>query len=247
MARNVVIATSRGRELKKHLPESVLVRYDGGASLEQLMEKAMTITTPTYHRNKRYHIYFVGGIPNITRLIKNRSENYRECVYDQDPSVTASKFLEKITEMQNVFLQRGALPIFATVPRVNLAKYNMYFILNGMTKQLKFSDQYATMQSKFDEALHTINNHIFETNQKVKVTTPLLHMTIRERRGSKKRYVAWKWELLYDGVHATEPLRKTWAGVLKEAMDENGKLEDAGEQDPPKRFSKFASERKGSE
>ena len=61
------------------------------------------------------------------------------------------------------------------------------------------------------------------------------------------RYIIHRWDLLYDGVHASEALREKWAGVLQKAMKENGKLEDAEEQVPQKRYSKYESERKGSE
>jgi len=244
---NIIVASSRGRHLDELMPD-VTVRFKGGATLDKMMEKAKTITAPTHNLGKRYHIYFVGGIPNITKLIRNYSEHHSECVYDEEPTVTATNFLIKIQEIQRVFLERGALPIFTTIPKVHLAKYNTYLLLNKKTSTLRFSEQYSNMQTKLNEAIDTINKHIFETNQKIKVTTPLLHMTIRDHRGEKgHRYIIHRWDLLYDGVHASEALREKWAGVLQKAMKENGKLEDAEEQVPQKRYSKYESERKGSE
>ena len=227
MSKPIVVAASRGVGLKDFLPEGTRVSITGGGSIDQLKQEAMYLL-PSSLGSKRYHIYFLCGIPDITKFERKFNEHYKECVYLEEPSVTSERYLAKLKNCQSFFVERGALPIFCTIPKVLLAKYNLFRLLSGKTATLRLTEQYAKMQENLNLAIDIINNSIYELNNKVKASTPFLHTTIREQRGCKgKRYTAYRWEKLYDGLHATEGLRPVWAECLSKAMRMNSLLEDS--------------------
>ena len=50
--------------------------------------------------------------------------------------------------------------------------------------------------------IDAVNSYIYNLNKDIKVSTPFLHDTIREKRGRKnKRYFIYKWEKFFDGLH----------------------------------------------
>ena len=242
---NIIVASSRGAKLNEHgISKDITVSVTSGGTLNQLKDQALKITAPSSRLGRRDHIYFVGGVPDITKLVKNYRERYRECIYDEEPSVTAERHLAAMKDCQRCFLERGALPIFSTIPKVHLTKYNVYNLLNSKTSSLKLTDKYSDMQTKLDTAIDIINQNIYELNKKIQITTPFLHHSIRERRGVQgNRYIAYRWEKLYDGLHASVALLPKWADILNKAMALNNMLEDLDEQDPPKRYVKHSTER----
>ena len=58
---NIVVASSRGKNLSKHLPDDVTVRVKFGGTLNDLKDEAIKITAPSCGIGSRYHIYFLGG------------------------------------------------------------------------------------------------------------------------------------------------------------------------------------------
>ena len=225
---NKVIATSRGKGLQRFLPAGTTVSVRGGGLIDELICDADSVLPPYMGQSKRTHLYFVFGIPDITKLLKNFENHHRETIFDEEPSVTSDRILKKIRKCQTHFVERGALPIFCTIPRVNLAKYNLFGLLNNKTSTLNYVNQYATMQENLDQAIDQINNGIYEINKKLQVSTPFLHGTIRERRGAKgKRHTVYRYEKLYDGLHAHWDLRPVWADCLSKAFRLNSLLEDS--------------------
>ena len=184
-----VAASSRGAHLEKYLPKGTTVSVTSGGKLDTLKEKAKKLLPPSHGHTKRHHIYFLGGIPDITELLEDKDQNYREAVFSEEPSVTSERVISKMKECQRFFLELGALPIFCTIPKTWQAKYNLSCLLNGKTSTLRLVDKYQSMQENLDSAMDIINNQIYELNNKVKVSTPFLHQTIREKRGKKGQKV----------------------------------------------------------
>ena len=244
---NIVVASSRGRGLKEFLPTKTKVKVIGGGSINRLKNEAMKLLPPP-HGRKRAHIYFVCGIPDITSLDRIPGENYSESVYQELPHVTVDRYVKKIKNCQNFFVERGAVPVFATIPRVNLAKYNLYLLLNKITSHLKHSDQYKIMQENLDQAIDNINDQIYEINNKIKVSTPFLHHSIRERRGCKgKRYTSFRWEKLFDGLHASKDLHPVWAEILSKSFALNNLLLEDSESEEEERPWRRSAKRPGVE
>ena len=69
MSEPIVVAASRGVGLKDFLPEGTRVSITGGGSIDQLKQEAMYVL-PSSLGSKRYHIYFLCGIPDITKFEK---------------------------------------------------------------------------------------------------------------------------------------------------------------------------------
>ena len=94
MSKPIVVAASRGVGLKDFLPEGTRVSITGGGSIDQLKQEAMYLL-PSSLGSKRYHIYFLCGIPDTTKFEKKFNEHYKECVYLEEPSVTSERYLAK--------------------------------------------------------------------------------------------------------------------------------------------------------
>ena len=114
------MASSRGKGLGAYLPEGTLVSVTDGATLGDLQEAAKEFLPPPSGLacGYRYHMYFLCGVPNITRLVKGSKEHYRECIYDEDPLVTAERYLAELRGCQKDMMAKGVLPIFFLLPKL---------------------------------------------------------------------------------------------------------------------------------
>ena len=242
---NIIVASSRGFGLEKYLPANTSIHAKSGGTLKELRKKAKELIPPPYGLSRRPHVYFLGGVPNISRLIKEPGNHYKECIYDENPSETSDHFYNELLKTQNSMLKRGALPIFCTVPKFNLTLYNNDLLTRNRTSALHYTSQYEDMQKNLNTAIDSINSHIYQTNLKTKVSTPFLHCSVMERRGRKnKRYYIYKWELYTDGLHATDDLQKIWMKAIEKAIKLNENLEDSDDEEKsPKRSWRFSSKR----
>ena len=232
--RKIVMASSRGKGLGAYLPEGTLVSVSDGATLGDLQEAAKEFLPPPSGLacGYRYHMYFLCGVPNITRLVKCSKEHYRECIYDEDPLVTAERYLAELGGCQKDMMAKGVLPVFCSITKVNLYHYNQSFINKKWTSSLKYQDQYPIMQGNLDRAIDLINSHITKTNKKIGVATPYLNQAIIERRGpTNARYYIYKWELMTDGLHPKkDKLCPKWGAIMSRAMAKNDLLEDSDDE-----------------
>ena len=241
---SIVVASSRGFKLGQDLP-GIPVEAIPGATLETLRETAESfIPPPSGLCRRRIHFYFLCGVPDISRLVKG--PNYRECIYDEEPSATAERYCNNLSSCQQSILRHGALPVFATIPKFNIEIYNNDQLSKGNTSVLHYEDQYKSMQANLVTAIDTINSHIYNINRSINVSTPFLHSTIIERRGRKnRRYNVHRWDKFTDGLHPSEHLRSCWADVLQRAMSLNSALEDSEDEaiDEDERSWKRSSKR----
>ena len=69
------------------------------------------------------------------------------------------------------------------------------------------------------------------------MSTPFLHDTITENRGrNQERYLIYRWDLLRDGLHASDILADKWASVLQNCYRLNRQNDDSDEENrSPKR------------
>ena len=116
----------------------------------------------------------------------------------------------------------GATPCFATIAPSNKENYNYYLLHNGDTRTLYHTPYYTEMQDRLDDTINEINTFIIETNSSNNMSTPMLHKAIKQRRGkSPKGYHIFAWENLYDGVHAEDATKDTWAESIAQAISKN--------------------------
>ena len=223
---NVICASSRGKDLAEYLPSGTSLDFTSGATLSLLTSQAKDFLPPPYGLSRRYHVYFLCGVPDITRLVKDKSEHYRECVYDEDPEITKDRYASELRKCQQEIKACGALPIFCTIARVNLEKYNHHTLHKHYTSHLKLQDQYSDMQKNLNQAIDSINHIIYTLNKSNGVSTPFLHQDITHRRGKKHKYFITRWELLYDGLHPADPLLPIWANTLSKVISKNEQIED---------------------
>ena len=241
---NYVVATSRGAGLEEYLPSEITVDVHSGMKIKALASEAKKLVPPPYGLSRRPHIYFLCGVPDHSELFKSpygHHYKYRECVYVEEPSVTANRYYEDLRVCQRTIMQHGALPVFTTIPKFNLSIYNNKLLSKNETSCLNHLESYDLMQKNLEAAIDLSNKYIYELNLSISVSTPFLHDTVMERRGRKNgRYYALKWNRYYDGLHAGDALLSRWADVLQRAMKLNNQLEDStDEEKSPKRSWKY--------
>ena len=162
---------------------------------------------------------------------------YKEVIFSKNPDSVIDDIKNEIAFCRTKILQRGALPIFATIPKLNLELYNKFLVDDNRTSDLRYTHKYPEMQSQIDLVIDRVNVFICETNRKLEVSIPFLHTTIMKRRGSKgKAYYKYLWDLMYDGLHAGNDLKKLWGESLTVAIQKNrAKDYDSDENKSPKR------------
>ena len=120
---------------------------------------------------------------------------------------------------------RTPVPVFVTITKSNIAKYNNQLLEDRVTSCLHHSDSYESMQKNCERAYDIINGHIKHINRRNKVATPLCHNVIINHRGRKGRYKTHDWSRLYDGIHGKPDTIDAWAKSIRSAMDINSKPE----------------------
>ena len=238
---DVVVASSRGRNIKKHLPLGTICDFKSGGKLKTLTPIAKAIT-PTYNQPRRPHVYFLCGVPDISELVKSPNQNeyfYREAIYVEKPEATFERVTKLLDKSQRDILKHGALPVFATIPQFNIEIYNNYMLTDErpQTNHLHHTTQdYNVMQKNLMEAIDRINGYISHINKKVGASTPFLHDTVKQYRGRKgKRYYAYMWGRYRDGLHPGDDLLKKWAEVLSNTFRINREKDVPDEESSPKR------------
>ena len=222
---NVLLATSRGYDLKDKTPKEVplTARVISGGSLKKLnsiAKSSPSIASPRFSTTPT-HVYIMAGIPDITEKLHG-PHNYTECIYNNTPQSTIQNIKMDMQEIANTIISRGAKPIFGTIAPINILKYNTFLKEKRKTSMLKHTHQYDDMQQKVDHIITELNEHIKMTNSTNDLATPFFHMDITKRHSKGGRgYRTIHWDNLYDGLHATQHTKQKWANTLKSAIDRN--------------------------
>ena len=228
---NVIVSSSRGGPLKRRLPPGTTVNSTPGGKLKGLTNTAVRLLPPPHRLPNKTHVYFVCGVPDITEKIDStnrRHYNYREIIYVSDPARTIEKLKTQFETTQSEILQHGVIPIFATIPKFNLSIYNLYLRKTNRTSVLYHTDHYKEMQNITNTIINELNGHLSKLNKKVKMSTPFLHDTITEYRGHKQEcYLIYRWDLLRNGLHASDVLADKWASVLQNCFRLNRQNDDS--------------------
>ena len=235
---DIVVASSRGRGLEGLLPSGTTLRWESSAGYQVLRNKALALLPPPNSQKERPHVYFLCGVCDITEKIGKKRDQYAECLFTKDSAHVIENIKNEIALCRSSVIRRGGLPIFATIPRLNLCIYNNSLLSKKYTKHLLHSDKYPEMQTQINEIIDKINIYICETNRNLEVSIPFLHTTIMKRSGKKGRtHYRYLWNLFEDGLHAGIELNKLWAESLTIAMGKNREKEQINDDEmrSPKR------------
>ena len=223
---NILLATSRGGGLETLIKGKNTINKNHvilGAPLSKLTERATTIIPPRHTTILPSHVYILAGVPDISKKIKGRKgQKYTECIYTDTPDNTIASLITAINTCADTIKGQGATPIFCTITDINIKDYNTHLLKEGKTLHLHHTHQYENMQASVEFITVNVNNHIITINKENGVSTPFLHMAIKQRRGQKpNHYYKTIWNRLKDGVHGTYKTRKLWADSISSAIKIN--------------------------
>lgn len=241
---NIVVATSRGAGLQGRIndPNTKVHVYPGG-KLRDMTESTLKSITSTGSYSSTKHIYFIAGIPDITKRIREY-KNYQEIIYTEKPEETFTRIKNEITHTNNKILEAGAIPIFCTIAPTKIKKYNEHRLRTRNTNSLYHQENYSKMQKNLEATLDLINNEITYINTSNNMSTPYLHTIIKKGTGPKEapKYTFY-YNKLYDGVHATDKTKDSWATSIKQAIKKNRVPDEEEDEEPKSPKRSWRSER----
>ena len=227
---NVLVATSRGGGLDSLTKQGIQLKghVHPGAKLMDLHhdinDPKCHIIPPSQSSTENTHIYILAGTNDITTLTRKHPHihPYTECIYTETPTETIAHIKRDMAKCADTIRDKGATPIFCTITPLNIEKYNQSLITKNWTRTLTHQDNYNTWQQQIDTIMHDLNEHIIETNNTNNLATPLCHKAIITHHGNKKRgYWRTNWNLLKDGLHGGQKIRKAWAHSISAAIMKN--------------------------
>ena len=105
--KNLLAAASRGgglREITEGIDNAIVMP---GRKLGEITKTILKSSSP------QDHVYMMCGIPDITRLIKDESNNYKDGVFNDSVSYAVSRVTDEIRLCENSIKDVGAVRIFA--------------------------------------------------------------------------------------------------------------------------------------
>lgn len=222
---NMLLATSRGRGMQAKMGEDFPLYFQKSATYNQLGNIARKVLPAHVGDSDDAHVYVLGGVPNLTRLVKNNNKyynKYRECIYTDKPDNTITNLKNNIQRCADTIKEAGASAIFCTLTPLNIKIYNENLLEGGATHKQYYTHDYENMQAQIDHIIHETNKFIQKFNTRRGFATPLLHFAVIRRHGKgKKAYYRHHWEGLEDGLHAGDTTLDKWAKSIKIAINKN--------------------------
>ena len=109
-----------------------------------------------------------------------------------------------VTELFQLGLRHGVRVIFATIPTVQLSKYNRCAVE-------------ASEQKKLNVRVKALNDYLISHNRSNNLTTPMLHQLINKTRHSHTSHI---YKHMYDGVHLHSYLRDRASRMVWNSLNE---------------------------
>ena len=192
------------------------IRVMPGAQIHTLVEEAVKDLTVvpdsvTEVRNPDI-IYILGGIPDATH--KSEDGSYQEVVFMDSAHQAADRLIRAYESANNKLQSAGALPVFSTIPPMNIDSYNHYRLSHGNTSHLIHFKYYDDMQTLLEAALAMVNRHILEMNEANQMITPNLAGYITCKRGAHQGY-RYRYNKLYGGCHPEYSVKQKWQNALE--------------------------------
>lgn len=199
---NVLIGDSRVLNVKRSRAKSKCKKVEdfwgraGGGfnTCRSLVEDHIIYHHPPL-TNERTHYYIFTGICDITKKLSGR--NYQEVIYVNDGSLM-DNIKNKITTLEKFIFDQGAVPIFCTIPSMQIQVWNEHRLASNKTSSLVYQESYYQMQIDLELTIDHINDFLTKCNLNNGVATPLTHTALfRQKHG--KRFILHK--CLHDGCH----------------------------------------------
>ena len=228
-----LVATSRGADIQKFAKDEhsvILPTYvHSGATVPELTkileDKVYNFSSPSSSPTKNTHIYILAGSNDITHIDNrhpSRHIKYRECTYTGNVTDTIENIKQNITECSDTIKSLNATPIFCTITPVNIKDYNQHMLRKRWTHTLIHEDKYPVWQSQIEEIIESVNTFIIHLNSSNSLTTPLCHKCIIRHHGKRRRgFKAISWNLLKDGIHGDDKIKKQWTICILNAIAKN--------------------------
>ena len=159
-------------------------------------------------------VYIIGGIPDATHRIEDDDYNYQEVVFMDSAYQGADRLIREYESASTRIQSAGAIPVFSTIPPMNLEIYNHYRLSRGNTSHLIHFKYYDDMQTLLESALAMVNRHILEMNEANQMITPNLAGYITCKRGMRQGY-RYRYNKLYDGCHPVSSVKGKWQRALE--------------------------------
>ena len=222
---NILIGDSRSRNLDKqdHLKGIVEVWAKPGAGLDRV--SAMIEDHYFFHHggqpihNGINHYYIMAGICQVTNKIRNPKERYEEVVYKETPNETLQKIIPQVANIRCQIKELEAIPVFCPLYPIDLFTWNDCRLNQSKTIQLKYQDEYETMQVALNQAIVQINEHLTQINRLENVATPMIHRCLQHNRKNRKpENFTWQLHKMSDGCHPDDLLANEIAKSISRAI-----------------------------
>lgn len=234
---DIILADSRGKHpLIQYLyeqhpsPQHLQIEARSGASLEILVRKAIAILRSVPDPS-RYHIYFLGGICDITCMHKDhmgwdretgKALFYEEVTFTEPVEQAVPRYQNLIENISAEIIKLGAKPCFMTVPPSSIETWNTARFNQGITTHLLHYNHYKDMQPNLVRAIQGINYAIISLNIKNNMITPKIADNIMTSPG-KNKPPRVHYSRMSDGVHPDKTIKLSWAAKIIHSIKENRK------------------------
>jgi hypothetical protein len=219
---NVLLCTSRGRSLKELIPPKApnMVKYFPGATTYRLANEADQILRDPRLRKESTHFYIIAGLPDLTTRKQDRSKNYQEVIFEEEPEEAANRIIRLLYNLCDRINSQGPIPILCPVIPSDLEKWNFTRLRQHKTKYLIFKNKYHEMQENLQLATTLINKQIIRYNEENSLRTPFIHRPIIKHLKSKSKF-RFTFINFPDGVHPNHHLALKWVEKLYTAFSQN--------------------------
>ena len=213
-----VVGTSRFYDIVNTLEneDGIPGVAQGGATIPQLIEQALTLLERTgFNRRTDSIMYIGGGVPDVNTKLSGWG--YQEVVSVGDPLEKANRIMCNIEDGARRIYDAGAVPVFATVTPMLIAKWNLTRQRQRKTHHLNYVEDYYQMQENQLETIHILNDYIARLNRSYHMNTPRLAGVVLQKRGARRRgaeggqvYRLRESRLRPDGCHLTPETTSDW-------------------------------------
>ena len=152
--------------------------------------------------------------------VMRRSPGYQEVLFTDTKEQAVHRLSATLQSVESQIKNAGATPIFCTICPGSLHDWNHKRYQDRVTSHLLHTEEYPAMQQELNQAIVEINNKIRSINSANGIFTPRIADTIVKNPG-KNKAPRFHFSRLKDGVHPPMALKKKWAGLILEAIEQN--------------------------
>lgn len=134
------------------------------------------------HYDRKKLLYLMAGIPDVTNKLEEKNAANKiidqEDVFNYEPNMFFH-FKQLMDGTKQLLSNIDCIPIFATIPTMNLPNWNTIRNAQGKTNYLKYENEYGLMQDNLNYLLLDVNKSIITFNNLNGKKKPLSTSTFR--------------------------------------------------------------------